>query len=59
MQLISKYNKGITFLLCAIDLFTKYVWVVPLKNKKVVTIVYAFQNILNDSERKPNKTWVH
>ena len=58
MQLISKYNKGITFLLCAIDLFTKYVWVVPLKNKKGVTIVYAFQNILNDSERKPSKIWV-
>ena len=58
MQLISKYNKGITFLLCAIDLFTKYVWVVPLKNKKGVTIVYAFQNILNNSERKPNKIWV-
>ena len=34
MQLISKYNKGIRYLLCAIDLFSKYAWVVPLKDKK-------------------------
>ena len=34
MQLISKYNKGINFLLCVIDIFSKYVWVVPLKDKK-------------------------
>ena len=42
MQLISKYNKGIRYLLCAIDLFRKYAWVVPLKDKKGVTIVNAF-----------------
>ena len=58
MQLISKYNKGITFLLCVIDLFSKYAWVVPLKNKKGVTIVNAFQSILDSSKRKPNKIWV-
>ena len=56
-QLISKYNKGIRYLLCAIDLF-KYAWVVPLKDKKGVTIVDSFQNILNGSRRKPNKIWV-
>ena len=55
MQLISKYNKGIKYLLCAIDLFSKYAWVVPLKDKKVVTIANAFQSILDSSERKPNK----
>ena len=55
MQLISKYNKGIRFLLCMID---KYAWVVPLKDKKGVTVVNVFQSILNDSKRKPNKTWV-
>ena len=55
MQLISKYNKGIKYLLCAIDLFSKYAWVVPLKDKKVVTIVNAFQSILDSSGRKPNK----
>ena len=58
MQLISKYNKGITLLLCVIDLFSKYAWVVPLKNKKGVTIVNAFQSILDSSKRKPNKIWV-
>ena len=58
MQLISKYNKGIRYLLCSIDLFSKYAWVVPLKDKKGVTIVNAFQIILNSSKRKPNKIWV-
>ena len=55
MQLISKYNKGIRYLLCAIDLFRKYAWVVPLKDKKGVTIVNAFQNSLDNSKRKPKK----
>ena len=58
MQLISKYDKVIGFLLCFIDLFSKYVLVVPLKDKKGAAIAYAFQSILNDSERKPNKIWV-
>ena len=43
MQLISKYNKRIRYLLCAIDLFSKYALVVPLKDKKEVSIVNAFQ----------------
>ena len=34
MQLLNKYNKGIRFLLCVIDIFSKYAWVVPLKDKK-------------------------
>ena len=55
MQLISKYNKGIRCLLCAIDLFSKYAWVVPLKNKKGVTITNALQSILNKSKRNSNK----
>ena len=46
MQLLSKYNKGIRFLLCVIDIFSKYAWVVPLKDKKGVSIVTAFQSIL-------------
>ena len=57
MQLISKYNKGIIYLLCAIDLFSKYAFVVPFKDKKATTISNAFQSILNNSKRKPNKTW--
>ena len=58
MQLISKYNKGIKYLLCVIDLFSKYAWVVPLKDKTGTTIVNAFQSILNNSKRKPNEIWV-
>ena len=58
MQLISKHNKGTRYLLCVIDLFSKYAWVVPLKDKKGVSLVNAFQKILDSSKRKPNKIWV-
>ena len=60
MQLLSKYNKGIRFSLCVIDIFSKYAWFVPLKDKKVLSIVKAFQSILKESnsKRKPNKTWL-
>ena len=57
MQSLSKYNKGIKYLLCAIDLFSKYAWVVPIKDKKGTSIVNAFQKIIS-KERKPNKIWV-
>ena len=55
---MSKYNKGVRFLLCVIDIFSKHAWVVPLKDKKGVSIVNAFQNIFKKSNRKPNKIWV-
>ena len=68
MQLLSKCNKGIRFLLCVIDIFSKYAWVVPLKDKKGISIFNAFQSILKQSNRrvednsaqhvKPNKIWV-
>ena len=58
MQLISKFNKGFRFLLCVIDIFSKYAWVAPLKDKKGVSIVDAFQKTLDNSGRKPNKIWV-
>ena len=58
MQLIRKYNKGIRYLLCVVGLFSKYVFVVPLKDKKGITIANAFQSILNNSKRKPKKIWV-
>ena len=59
MQLLSKYNKGIRFLLCVIDIFSKYASVVPLKDKKGISIVKAFQMILKQSNsRKPNQIWV-
>ena len=56
MQSLSKYNKGIKYLLCAIDLFSKYAWVVPLKDKRGISIVNAFQKIVSKG-RKPNKIW--
>ena len=59
MQLISKYNKGIRYFLCAIDLFSKYAFVADLKDKKGTSIVNAFQSILEISKRKPNKIWVN
>ena len=55
MQLISKYNNGIKYLLCLIGIFSKYSWVIPLKDKKGVTIVNTFQKTLNSSKRKLNK----
>ena len=58
MQLISKFNKGFRFLLRAIDVFSKYAWIAPLKDKKGISIVNAFQKILDDSARKPNKICV-
>ena len=64
MQLISQYSKGIRYLLCVIDLFSRYAWVIPLKNKKGESIVEVFGKILDDSgnakyyNRKPNEIWV-
>ena len=58
MQLISKFNKGFRFLLCVIDIFSKYAWVVPLKDKKGVSNVNAFQKILKEYDGKPHKIWV-
>ena len=58
MQRISKFNKGIRFLLCFIDRLSKYAWVVPVNDKKDTIIVNAFQKIVNNSDRKPNKMWV-
>ena len=57
MQSLRKYNKGIRYLLCAIDLFSKYAWVVTLKDKRRITIVNAFEKIISKG-RKPNKIWV-
>ena len=49
MQLISKFNKVFRFSLCVIDIFSKYAWVVPLKDKKGISIVNAFQKILDNA----------
>ena len=59
IQLINKYNKGIRYLLCVIDLFSKYGWVFPLKDRKGVSIIDASEIILDSSKIKPNKIWVY
>ena len=53
MQSLSKYNKRVKYFLCAIDLFSKYAWVIPLKDKKGTSIVNAFQK--NNFKRKKTK----
>ena len=63
MQSISKFNRGFRFLVCGTDFFSKYAWVIPLKDKKGVSIVNAFQKIWVrsmelHSQQKPNKKWV-
>ena len=58
MQLTSKFNKGYKFLLYVIDVFSKYTWVILLKDKKGTSIVDAFQKIIKESNRRPNKIWV-
>ena len=57
MQSLSNHNKGNKYLLCTIDLFSKYPWVIPIKGKKGTSIVNAFQKIISEG-RKPNKEWV-
>ena len=57
MQSLSKYNKRNKYLLCAIDLFRKYVWVIPIKDRKGTSIVSAFKKIISEG-RKTNKIWV-
>ena len=57
MQSLSKCNKGNKYLLLAIDFICKQAWIVPLKDKKGVSIVNAFQKIIIEG-RKPNKIWV-
>ena len=57
MQSLSKKNKGIKYLICAIDLYSKYAFVIPLKDKKGISIVNAFNKIIKQSGRKPYKIW--
>ena len=68
MQSLSRKNKGIKYLLCAIDLFSKYAFVIPLKDKKGISIANAFNKIVKQSNIrakgtsaqhvKPNKIWL-
>ena len=57
VQSLSRYNKGVKYLLCAIDLFSKYAWVIPMKYKKGTSIVNTFKKIISKG-KKPNEIWV-
>ena len=58
MESLSSKNKEVKYLLCVIDVFTKYAWVKPLKDKKDKTVLNAFMEIVNESNGKSNKLWV-
>ena len=58
MQSISKYNKGFRFLICVIDIFSKYAWVATLKGKKKQPFLMHFKVFSKDPNKKPNKIWV-
>ena len=57
MQKFSKWNKGIKYLLIVIDLFRKYGWIEPLKNKKTESVSKAFDNIFKTRKRSPKMVW--
>ena len=58
MESFSSKNKNVRYLLCVVDVFTKYGWVKPLKDRKGKTFLNAFIEIVNESNHKPNKLWV-
>ena len=58
MESLSSKNKNVKYLLCVIDVFTKYAWVKPLKDKKGKTVLNSFIKIVNESNSKPNKLWI-
>ena len=58
MQPLSKFDKGIRFLLSVVHIFSEYAWVIPLKYEKGIAISHTFENILVESGRKPNKKLV-
>ena len=57
MQLTIKLNKVFRFLLCVIDIYSKYTWVIPLEHQKGISITNVFQKTLDESKRRPNKIW--
>ena len=58
MQSFAKFNDGVKHLLCVIDIFSKYGWIVPIKDKTGKSVAVAFDKIFTNSGRKPDKMWV-
>ena len=59
MGSLSSNNKNVEYLLCVVDVFTKYAWIKSFKDKKCKTVLNAFIEIVNESNCKPNKLWLH
>ena len=57
MQLIGKHSKGVRFVKCVIDIYSKYAWNFPFRDKKGITITKAFKIFLDESGHKPNKKY--
>ena len=58
MQQFSRWNKGYRYLLMVLDVFSKYGWILPLKDKKGETVMNAFKTIFKKSGRIPKYLWV-
>ena len=58
MDKLSKWNKGFRYILTVIDVFSKFAWVLPLKDKNDISITNAFNSIVKNSNRKPKFLWV-
>ncbi|HRP37716.1 MAG TPA: transposase family protein, partial [Candidatus Dojkabacteria bacterium] len=57
MENLASDNDGYKWILCIIDVFSKYAWCVPLKNKTATTVLEAFKKVVSDSKRTPSKLW--
>ena len=58
LESLANYNDGYKYMLCVIDVFSKFAWAVPLKNKTAATVLTAIQSIVKKSKRIPEKVWV-
>ena len=55
IRIFSSKILGVKYLLCVIDIFIKYAWVRPLKDKKAKTVIHGFVEVVNKSKRKPDE----
>ena len=58
MKSLMKYNDNYRYILCIIDVFSKYAWCIPLKNKNATSVLHAVQNTIESSHRTPERIWV-
>ena len=58
MGWLSSKNRGVKYLLCVIDVFTKHSWIKPLEDKNAKTVIHGFIGKVNESKSQPKKLWV-